>query len=119
MTEPYVQALMIQADQTYEIRQIDDRPSTYKQLIGNIDRTFEVANMTIWCSSEPNLPFNPMATFLWWKLEPAVAELVRLDGTVIVTGRPDEAGDATDLPTDILETYRDLEGARLIEQLKM
>ena len=114
-----LQALLIRADKTYEVCQLDERPSTYRNLIGNVDATFEVANMTIWCSNEPNLPFNPMASFLWWKLEPAIAELERLDGTVIVTGRPDEAGNPTDLPINVLETYRNLEGVRLVAQLKM
>ncbi|WP_458316481.1 DUF3846 domain-containing protein [Mycolicibacterium brisbanense] len=119
MTEPDVQALIIRPDKTYEVRQLDYKPGTYRSLIGNVDGTFEVANITIWCSNEPGLPFNSMASFLWWKLEPAIAELERLDGTVIVTGRPDEGGYATDLPANVLETYRNLEGVRLIRQLKM
>jgi hypothetical protein len=119
VSESDVQALIIRPDKTYEVFQLDDKSSTYRALIRNTDATFEVANVTIWCSNEPGLPFNPTASFLWWKLEPAIAELEHLDGTIIVTGRPDEAGRATDLPADVLDTFRDLEAIRLIRQLKM
>lgn len=99
MSESRIQALVIRPDQAYEVRKLDDKPSAYRKLVGDTDGTFEVANITIWCSNEPG-PFNSMASFLWWKLEPAIAELERLDGTVVITGLPDEAG----YPTPLLTT---------------
>lgn len=112
MSESRIQALVIRPDQAYEVRKLDDKPSAYRKLVGDTDGTFEVANITIWCSNRSG-PFNSMASFLWWKLEPAIAELERLDGTVVITGLPDEAGYPTPLPDNILETYRNLEASQL------
>lgn len=48
------------------------------------------------------LPFNPRASFLWWYHVPG-AHHAMLVGDVIIVGTPDENGDNTDAPEEIVD----------------
>lgn len=50
------------------------------------------------------LPFNRRATFLWWFHVPRARNQARLVGDALLVGLPDEAGEMTDLPDDVLRS---------------
>lgn len=49
-----------------------------------------------------HLPFNPRASFLWWFHVPG-AHQAMLVGNAVIVGLPDENGDSTDMPREVVD----------------
>jgi hypothetical protein len=57
-----------------------------------------------------------MATYLWWKICPEIAERDLLRGPVFVTGPHDEAGDSLPVSDDVIDLFERLEKIRAEEE---
>lgn len=49
-----------------------------------------------------HLPFNPRASFLWWFHVPG-AHQAMIVGNAVIVGLPDENGDSTDMPREVVD----------------
>lgn len=49
------------------------------------------------------IPLNPRATFLWWFYVPAARQKAVLVGDALLVGMPDQRGDSTAVPDEVLE----------------
>lgn len=105
-----IEALIIQPDGSYEIRVIDQTLTTYRQILGgHLEAVPAGEGAVFWCNEEGKihgLPRNPMATYLWWKLEPHMEGLDDLRGAVVVTGPTDEDGDSHPVMNAVTDLYR-------------
>ncbi|MBB5167228.1 DUF3846 domain-containing protein [Mycobacterium sp. AZCC_0083] len=111
-----IQVLVIHPDATYEVRQISQKLQTFQEILGGYMEPVAVEGATFFCNEEGrihDLPDNPMATYLWWKLSPEMEGLDRFCGTVIVTGPADDAGDSHPILDSVLDLYRRMEAVRL------
>jgi hypothetical protein len=111
-----VEALIIQADGTYEVRQVDQDLATYRGIVGGYIEPVDAEGAILWCNEEAKihgLPTNLMATFLWWQLNPDMEGLDELRGTVMVTGPADEAGDSTPILPPVLDHFRKMVAIKL------
>lgn len=116
VTAPPIQALIIRADGTYEVRETAYDLRTFQKLVGGYIEPVDAGDALFWLNEEGKIhdkPFNSMATWLWWKLVPAMEGLDDIRGTAIVTGPSDEAGDPTPIPEHVVEFYRRMEAIRL------
>jgi hypothetical protein len=115
-----IQVLVINPDSTYEVCEIDQRLSTLQRLVGGYIEPIQVEGATFWCNEEGkihSLARNSMATYLWWKLDPAIEGLDELRGTVVVTGPADEGGDNSAVFESVVDLYRRMESVRMDRSL--
>ena len=59
------------------------------------------------------LPRNTMATYLWWKVNPAMEGRDVLQGPVVVTGVTDDDGDSLPVSDEVVDLYERMEQIRL------
>jgi hypothetical protein len=118
---PPIRTLIIRADNTYEIREIEQDLKTLQGIVGGYVEDIPTQHCVLWRDEESMLkdaPRNMLATFLWWKLCPRVAERAVLRGTVFVTGSA-EGEWCEPVPDEVVELFermeqirRDTEGAQ-------
>ncbi|QNL30711.1 hypothetical protein SEA_ESTES_2 [Mycobacterium phage Estes] len=115
VTAPSIRALIIQSGGAYEIRNVDQAPQSFRQLLGGATERVETEHCTLWYNAnhkELGLPFNSMASFLWWKLQPEMEGVDALYGSVIVTGLADEAGDSDPISDAMVNYYENMNAIR-------
>ncbi|QSM01047.1 hypothetical protein SEA_NANOSMITE_2 [Mycobacterium phage Nanosmite] len=115
VTAPSILALIIQPDGTHEIREVDQSTAVYRQIVGGEPGTVNTQSATFWNiegGKEQGLPFNSLATYLWWKLQPEMEAVDMLCGTVVVTGPADEAGDSDPVPSAVLDLFGSMAAIR-------
>ncbi|WP_402843636.1 DUF3846 domain-containing protein [Microbacterium sp. GXS0129] len=102
-----VEGLYIPADdsEAVEIRELE-KLEDYQAAVGGWIEAVDVPSLgvTIYVNEEGlrrRLPFNPRASFLWWFHGPG-AHQAMLVGDAIIVGIPDENGDGTDVPEEVV-----------------
>lgn len=110
MSAPPIQAIVVQPDNSYEIREIKQDLATFKSLVGGgyLEAVYTYC-CTIWCNEEGirlEMPINPIATYLWWTLEPEMADRDIIRGPVFITGLADEAADSLPVPDDVIDVFQ-------------
>jgi Domain of unknown function (DUF3846) len=116
---PPIRALIIQPDSTYEVREIAQGIQTLQGLVGGYLEAWSSEHCVFWFNEEgklKDLPTNAMATYLWWKICPEIAERDLLRGPVFVTGPHDEAGDSLPVSDDVIDLFERLEKIRAEEE---
>lgn len=84
-----IRTLILRPDDTYELREIEQDIETFQAIVGGWVEGIPTQHCCFWHNEDAmyeDAPRNMLATFLWWKLCPPVAEQVLLRGTVFVTG---------------------------------
>lgn len=111
---PPIRAIIIESDSTYEVREIEQDLRTLEGLVGGQPELFSTENCTLWFNTVQcaGMPLNSMATYLWWKLCPAMEGRDALGGTVFVTGPADDCGDSLPVPDEVVELYERMEQIR-------
>ncbi|AEK09914.1 hypothetical protein FDH96_gp002 [Mycobacterium phage Rey] len=115
VTAPSIRALVINSDGSYEVREVDQAPQSFREIVGGMTETVTTDHCTLWCNAdhkELGLPFNSMASFLWWKLQPEMEGVDALYGPVIVTGLADEAGDSDPVSEALVGFYENMNAIR-------
>lgn len=79
----------------------------YQQGVGGWIEAVDVHDLgiTVYVNEEGllrHLPFNPGASFLWWYHVPG-SHRAMLVGNAIIVGVPDENGDSTDVPEEVVD----------------
>jgi hypothetical protein len=104
-----IRALMIQPDNTYEVREIEQDIRTWQRLVGGYIEAVTTDHCIFWCDEDGKYkeqPCNTLATYLWWKISPEMETQDVLQGTVLVTGLDDgDQGDSLPVPDEVLELF--------------
>lgn len=114
-----IKALIIQPDNSYEVREINQDIRSFHELAGGYAEAFSIEHCVFWFDRDGDgkeSPCNAMATYLWWKLVPEKEGLDQLSGTVFVTGPTDDASDSTPLPDSVIDLYGRMEQVRRQEE---
>jgi hypothetical protein len=110
-----IRALIIQPDDTYEVREIAQDIRTLQGLVDGYLEAWSTEHCVFWFNEEGALKGmapTAMATYLWWKICPEMEERDMLRGPVFVTGLHDEAGDSLPVSDDVIAYYESLEQIR-------
>lgn len=126
VTAKPIQVLIINPDDTYETRTVEQDLKTFQGLVGGWTDT----HYTPSCVFRMNLdakdsgcPINVLATFFWWDRDPDGdnAEFGSegdsedmLRGSIIVTGHDDERGDPLPVPDEVIREFEQMR-ARYME----
>lgn len=82
-----IQVLLIQPDNTFEVREIEEDLPVLQGLVGGYLRVVYTEHATLWVNDDGDrLPLNPMASYLWWKLQPEMEGVDHIHGTCFVAG---------------------------------
>jgi hypothetical protein len=114
-----IRALIVRPDDTYEVREIEQDLRTLQGLLGGYLEAISTAHCVFWTNKEGKLkemPHNDMATYLWWKANPAMEGVDVLQGPVFVTGLEDDYGESTSVPDDVVDLYERMEQIRAEEE---
>jgi hypothetical protein len=108
---PPLQALIINPDNTFEVREVVQELKTLQSIIGGYLEDIPTEHCVLWRDEESMLkdaPTNDLATYLWWKLCPAMEGRAALQGTVFVTGDADGEW-ALPVPDEVVELFERVE----------
>jgi Domain of unknown function (DUF3846) len=109
-----IRALIIQPDDSYEVREIAQDNRAFQGLVGGYVEAVSTEHAVFWCDGKhEELPCNTMATYLWWKISPEMERKDVLQGPVFVTGLPDDASDSLPVPDEVIDLYWRMEQIRL------
>jgi hypothetical protein len=107
---PPIRALIIQPDNSYEVREIEQDIRTLQGLVGGYFETFSTEYCILWFNKHDSeaQPCNAMATYLWWKLCPEMEARGSFCGAVFVTGLADEdtGTETAPVPDEVVELYQ-------------
>jgi Domain of unknown function (DUF3846) len=105
-----IRALIIQPDNTYEVRETGQDIATLRRLVGGQAEAFSTEHCTFWYNTVQvaGMPLNSMATYLWWITCPAMEGRAALSGTVFVTGAADETGDSLPLSGQVVDLFENM-----------
>lgn len=106
-----ITGVLIPADEETLIRRVDFEQGDITTMQGYVGGLFEAIDFeepdgTMWCHEEARLiesPVNRRASLLLWVHSPAHRGKTAIQGDVLITGQPDDAGDTTDIPQELLE----------------
>ena len=110
-----IRALIIQPDDSYEMREITQDIQTWQGIVGGYLEAVSTEHCVFWCDEDgegKELPCNTMATYLWWKLAPEMEGRDTFLGPVFVTGHADDASDSLPVPDAVVELYERMEALR-------
>ena len=108
---PPIQAIIIQPDSSYEVREIQQDIRTWQGLLGGNIEAVHSEWCTLWEDEDGirhERPTNDLATYLWWKLNPDMEGVDILRGTVFVTGRGDDKGDSLPVSDGVVKLFERL-----------
>lgn len=109
-----IRALIIQPDDSYEVREIAQDIDTFEGLVDGYVEAISTEHAVFWCDGKnEELPCNTMATYLWWKISPEMERKDVLQGPVFATGLPDDASDSLPVPDEVIDLYERMEQIRL------
>lgn len=103
-----VKGIYVPVDQSEPLEQREFATlEDYQAAVGGWIEAVDVPSLgiTIYVNEEGllrHLPFNPRASFLWWYHVPG-AHQAMLVGNAIIVGAPDEDGDSTDVPQEVVD----------------
>ena len=103
-----VKGIYVPVDQSEPLEQREFATlEDYQAAVGGWIEAVDVPSLgiTIYVNEEGllrHLPFNPRASFLWWYHVPG-AHQAMLVGNAIIVGAPDEDGDSTDVPQEVID----------------
>lgn len=81
---PPIRALIIRADNTYEIREVEQDLKTLQGIVGGYVEDIPTQDCVLWRDEESMLKDysdNTLATYLWWNLCPPTEGRAVLQGT--------------------------------------
>jgi hypothetical protein len=110
-----MRALIIQPDDSYELREIPQDIATWQGLVGGYVEAVSTEHCVFWCDEDgkgKGLPCNTMATYLWWKIAPEMESRDVLQGSVFVTGQADDDSDSLPVPDEVVDLYERMEQVR-------
>lgn len=109
-----IRALIIQPDDSYEVREIGQDIRTLQGIVGgDALEAISTERAVFWCEGKnEELPCNNMATYLWWKLSPEMEGKDVLQGPVFVTGVADDDSDSLPVPDEVVHLYKRMEQIR-------
>lgn len=108
---PY-KAIIIQPDGTVQVEELSHGSEGLRTLQvyvgGHIEAVYSAdGRVTFFCHDEGAIvgrPMNPLATTVWWGLNPAAEQIGQMiRGTVVITGGPDRDGDTLSAPEPLIE----------------
>ncbi|GAB1813789.1 hypothetical protein MUNTM_28280 [Mycobacterium sp. MUNTM1] len=110
---PTIRALIIQPDNTYEIREIDQNLSGFQELVGGeYVEPYVTDHCILWVDEESKpkgLPMNELATYLWWNLDPDMESRDVLQGPIFVTGVSNEAMESDPVSDAVIDLFERME----------
>lgn len=108
-----IRALIIQPDDSYKVRVIQQATYTFRRLVGGHFDSVSTEHCTFFCNQHgqrAGLPHgNRMATYLWWQTQPEVEDRAMLRGSVFVTGLADEHGHSLPVSDEMVALYERME----------
>lgn len=120
MTNTPIEALVIQPDATYRTQTIAQDIPTIREAVGGYVQAVQTEHCVFWVDEDGkprDLPINPMATYLWWKVQPEMESIDSFNGTVVVTGPINPTTEAIgNIPASVLDLYRRMEDLRLCDE---
>lgn len=103
---PPVRALIVQPDTSYEIRVIDQSGSGMEGIVGGTVAPISTEHCTFWYErTDVDRPCNILATYLWWKLDPAMETKGLLEGTVVITGPSTDDMESLPIPHNVVDLF--------------
>jgi Domain of unknown function (DUF3846) len=119
MEAPPLQALIINPDNTFEVREIGQDLRTFQSIVSGYLEDIPTEHCVFWRDEESMLkdaPTNDLATYLWWKLCPTMEGKAVCQGTVFITGSA-EGEWCEPVPDAVVELFERIEGiCREVEQ---
>lgn len=103
-----IQALIIQPDSDYEVREVEKDLRTFQEIVGGFIEDVPNDVCVLWCDEDgksKRYPTNTLATYLWWKLEPEQEGRDVLRGTVLVTGKA-EGDEPLPVPDEVVDLLK-------------
>lgn len=103
-----IQVLIINPDDTYELRVIEQDLKTLQGLVGGWIEAIHTDAACFWADEdgkEKGCPTNSLATYLWWNLKPEMEGLDVLRGPIFLTGHDDGHGNSLPVPDDVIEYF--------------
>lgn len=99
-----------EASASIEVRGFE-RLEGYQAVVGGWIEPVDIPDLgiTVYVNEEGllrHLPPNSRATFLWWYHVPESRQRAMLVGDAVIVGWPDQNGDSTDLPEEVIELLR-------------
>lgn len=120
MTAKPIRTLIIKPEGQGEIREIPQEIQSFQGLVGGYIQAVPAFHnaeghprVLIWCNEDGmnlDLPINHRATALWWALDETMRGVDRLNGTVFLTGGPDNDSDVTSLPEFVERVWLSVTG---------
>lgn len=115
-----IRAIIIQPDDSFSIRTIEQDLRTLQGIVGGYLQAIATVHATLWMNEEgklKGLQTNAMATYLWWKLNPIMEAKDTICGPCIVTGvGADNDGEMTPVSDEVIELYERMERVRHEEE---
>lgn len=109
-----IRALIIQPDDSYEVREIGQDICTLQGVVGSdaLEAISTEHAVFWWEGKNEDLPCNSMAAYPWWKLSPEMESKDVLHGPVLVTGLPNDASDSLPVPDEVVDLYKRMDQIR-------
>lgn len=113
---PPIEAIIINPNDTFEIKVIDQDLRTMREQIGGgyLEVAANEDQVTIWCDEEGKVhgqPLNRLATYAWWKLQPYMEGVDHLRGIVMILGGVDGNGDCYSVHPEVKRLVQALSAA--------
>jgi hypothetical protein len=115
-----IRALIIKPDNTHEVREIQQDIRTLEGLVGGYLEAVFTPHCVFWFNTrrDKGLARNDMATYLWWKTNPAMEGQDMFQGPVFVTGLTNDDSDSLPVPDEVVELFERMEQIRREEEGK-
>lgn len=110
-----IEILIIRQDGSYQIEKVPSDIKRLSHLVGGHLQAKTANSATLWFNSHgkrEKLPTNYMATYLWWKLDPASESRDTINGPCVITGPANDVLEATDIYPDVLDLHAAMDLAR-------
>ena len=118
VTAPPIQVLIIWPDDTYELRTIEQNVDSFQSIVGGWVDTIPTEHCVFWVDEDApdkGCPTNHLATYLWWRFNPAMEGKDVLQGAVVVTGGPD-GEHSHPVADDVIEYFEWMRGVYMKEE---
>lgn len=107
VTAQPIRAMIIYPDDTYELRTVEQDINAFQKLVGGWVEAIPTEHCTFWInevSEDKGCPTNTLATYLWWRLHPAMEGKEVLQGAVFITGGSEGEWSAP-VPDNVIEYF--------------
>lgn len=110
-----IEVLIVRQDESYRIDKLPNDIKRLSHLVGGHLQAKTTKTATFWFNSHgkrEKMPINYMATYLWWKLDPASESQDTINGPCVITGPANDSLEATDVYPDVLDLHATMELVR-------